>query len=34
MESPFAGLFLDLGFFAEASTMVYAEHPERPSRSS
>ena len=34
MESPFAGLFLDLGFFAEASTMVYAEHPERPRRSS
>ncbi|HJS72893.1 MAG TPA: DEAD/DEAH box helicase, partial [Vicinamibacteria bacterium] len=29
-ESPFKGLFLDLGFFAEASTMVYAEHPERP----
>jgi ATP-dependent Lhr-like helicase len=29
-ESPFRGLFLDLGFFAEASTMVYAEHPERP----
>jgi hypothetical protein len=29
-ESPVFATLLELGFFAEASTLVYAEHPERP----